>query len=152
MGAIPAELVQAVQAAGGGVGVMLLFAAAALYRHFTARDRERQGLIDRGFADLGEVRAREIQRLTQALDEERQRRSEDMERKRRIILELEADRDEGWDRARAMETIAHERRHQGNEGMMAAYQAGKIGAPMPPPLPPVPPLHEVERRPPHLPR
>ena len=152
MAGLPSELVEAVRAVGGGLGVFLLFAAVALYRHFTARERERQGRLDRGFATLDEERDREIRRLNETVEAERRRREEDTERKRRIILELEADRNEGWDRARAMEAIAHERRHQGNDGMMAAYQAGKIGAPMPKPLPPVPPLHEVERRPPPPPR
>lgn len=134
--------------------------------HTGPREVARQGRLDAGFTALEEIRNRDMRRLDDEIDTMRRRYIDEIEAirrradqdlarserlndlKRSEIERLARDRDEGWNLARGMEVVAHQTRHDGNNRIMAAYAAGKNGAPCPDELPLIPPLHAVPRTPP----
>jgi hypothetical protein len=136
------------------------------------REAARRGRLDRGFGALDDSRDRQITRLTAEAEAaerrhslDRERWSADLSREREAHQRTAEDRDEGWDRGRGMEQVAHQHRHDFTNLLFAIYSAGRLGAPLPdavtrtyeagksgepiPPNllpPPVPPLPNTDRR------
>lgn len=154
--ALPAELVEAVKAVFGGVGLMILFAGWGLYRHLMQRTLDRRGRLERGLTVLDESRDREIKRLNDEIEAIRERAAEDLARceratarKQAEIEQLIRERDRGWDLVRELDERLHTMRHAANNRIMEAWQRGHLNEPMPEPLPKIPPVSEMTgKRPP----
>lgn len=182
------SLGEAEKVIGGGLGLVVVWGIRSgwkAYKEWRKEQREgrsaedeleakRAGRLNQGFAALDASRDREIQRQSEARDADQRRHDAerqvwmaDLARERALRIAAEENRDEGWDKGRAMEIKAHQYRHLMTGLLQSVYAAGRFGGPMPEalqrvyeagrdnlPIPaeitpqPVPALQDVPRQPP----